>query len=165
MLLITAIALLILACWYDIKFWRIPNWLNLAGVVAGIAINSYLGNPKTSLYGLLLGFSVGIIFYAACQFGAGDAKLLAALGAIIGARLILFTITASLLIYIAYLLPVRLKKEGLRGLLRHESSSLTTFLITRKIVDFGSNPKKPFAPFVAAGMFTIFILEKINYVF
>jgi prepilin peptidase CpaA len=80
---------------YDVRFRRIPNWLTLCGVLAGIGLNSlyihsdglewYQGlNWRTSLLGLGLAFAIYFPLYLLRGMGAGDVKLMAALGAIVG---------------------------------------------------------------------------------
>jgi prepilin peptidase CpaA len=72
---------------FDIRFRRIPNWLVLAGIIAGFAWNtgaagwSGLGNAAE---GLLLGFILYFPLYLIRARGAGDVKLLAAVGAVTG---------------------------------------------------------------------------------
>ena len=71
----------------DIHRRRIPNWLTLSGVCAGLALNTFLSGWRglgTSVTGLLLGFGAYILLYALRAMGAGDVKLMAAVGAIVG---------------------------------------------------------------------------------
>lgn len=72
---------------YDWRYRRIPNWLTLAGLVAGFSCHFYL----EGLAGLLLaakGFGLAALIYAVLyllrSMGAGDVKLMAALGSIAG---------------------------------------------------------------------------------
>jgi prepilin peptidase CpaA len=73
---------------YDVRYRRIPNWLSLSGVLLGLAMNSFLyqGWPglRISLVGLAAGFGVYFVLYALRAMGAGDVKLMAAVGAIVG---------------------------------------------------------------------------------
>ena len=71
----------------DLRTRRIPNWLTFAtlivGVVANIYINGAAGGAQAGL-GALVGFGALIPFYAVRAVGAGDVKLLAAIGALVG---------------------------------------------------------------------------------
>lgn len=82
------LGLVLAAAAYDIPFRRIPNWLTASGVLAGMAMNAFLyqGWPglRFSLGGLALGFAVYFGLYLVRAMGAGDAKLMAAVGAMIG---------------------------------------------------------------------------------
>jgi prepilin peptidase CpaA len=93
--------LVLVAAAYDLKFRRIPNWLTLAGVAAGIGMNTYLrslAGLKTALLGLALAAAVYLVFYLLRAMGGGDLKLMAAVGAFAGpsAWLVIFVVTALL---------------------------------------------------------------------
>lgn len=71
----------------DIRTRRIPNWLTLSGVCAGLGLNSALyglAGLKASASGLALGFGCYLVLYCLRAMGAGDVKLMAAVGAIVG---------------------------------------------------------------------------------
>jgi prepilin peptidase CpaA len=80
--------LVILAAIWDIRTRRIPNWLTLSGVVLGVALNTFLFEINGlwfSLKGLGLAFVVYFVLYLLHAMGAGDVKLMAAVGAAAGA--------------------------------------------------------------------------------
>jgi prepilin peptidase CpaA len=84
---------------YDYRFRRIPNWLVLAGILAGIALNTFLfGWPGclTALQGFGIGFGVYFVLYLLRGMGAGDVKLMGAVGAFVGPKgwLLIFFFTA-----------------------------------------------------------------------
>jgi prepilin peptidase CpaA len=71
----------------DVRARRIPNWLTLATLIAGVLANVWLngleGGAQAAI-GAALGFVALIPFYAVRAVGAGDVKLLAAIGALVG---------------------------------------------------------------------------------
>ena len=74
---------------YDVRYRRIPNWLTLAGVLVGLALNWFLGQGRSGLFassllGLAIAFVVYFVLYALRAMSAGDVKLMAAVGAIVG---------------------------------------------------------------------------------
>jgi prepilin peptidase CpaA len=84
---------------YDLRFRRIPNWLVLAGLVLGFCVNTVLfGWAGLRLAGL--GFGLALLIYMPLHLlramGAGDVKLMAAVGSLVGPGnwLMLFVITA-----------------------------------------------------------------------
>jgi prepilin peptidase CpaA len=84
------LAVVLGAAVYDVRYRRIPNWISVTGVLLGLAMNSFLyqGWPglRLSLTGLAGGFGIYFALYALRAMGAGDAKLMAAVGAIVGWR-------------------------------------------------------------------------------
>jgi prepilin peptidase CpaA len=81
------LALVIGAAAYDIPYRRVPNWITAAGVLLGLGMNAFLyGWPglQTSLAGLAVGFGAYFILYSMRAMGAGDVKLMAAIGAMVG---------------------------------------------------------------------------------
>src|SRR3954466_2040420 len=79
--------LVLVAAGYDIRYRRIPNWLVLAGIVTGFAWNVF-SSGWSGLGHAAAGFGLGLALYFPLYLlrarGAGDVKLLAAVGAIVG---------------------------------------------------------------------------------
>lgn len=81
------IVLLILATVMDIRERRIPNWLCGLILAGGIISNSILVSPSgfyDSLAGFLTSFSIFLLLYRIIGLGAGDVKLMGAIGATVG---------------------------------------------------------------------------------
>jgi prepilin peptidase CpaA len=71
----------------DLRRRRIPNWLTGGALAVGLAGGFVLGGPSgglSALAGATLGLVMLLPFYAAGGMGAGDVKLLAAVGALLG---------------------------------------------------------------------------------
>jgi prepilin peptidase CpaA len=80
-------ALAITAAVYDLRFRRIPNWLVLSGLLLGIGLNTLLfqiAGLRFSGLGAGLALLVYVPLYVLRAMGAGDVKLMAAVGAIVG---------------------------------------------------------------------------------
>lgn len=72
---------------YDFRYRRIPNWLTLTGVVAGLGLNSFLygwGGLRAAALGLGLAFLIYFPLYLLRGMGAGDVKLMGAIGSVVG---------------------------------------------------------------------------------
>jgi prepilin peptidase CpaA len=85
---VLVLLIVLLAAFWDLRVRRIPNWLTLSGVILGFGLNGFLYGSS----GLLLssrGFALGLVIYLGLYLiramGAGDAKLMAAVGATVGA--------------------------------------------------------------------------------
>jgi len=102
------LAVLLVAAVYDVRFRRIPNWITVTGVAIGLVLNAFLFDPLGgwfslagvwfSLRGLGLAFGVYFLLYVIRAMGAGDVKLMAAVGAMVGWQdwLGIFVVTAVL---------------------------------------------------------------------
>ena len=94
-LLFLALTLALVGAIIDIQQHRIPNWLTYPGMVLGFGLRTVLFGKEGFLIGLkegllkglggwLLGGGVMFLFYMVRAMGAGDVKLMAAIGAMVG---------------------------------------------------------------------------------
>jgi prepilin peptidase CpaA len=88
------IPLAVIITYFDGRFRRIPNAFVLATLISGLAINT-ITNGWTglllSLGGCALAFVLMFVLHIFGAMGAGDVKLFAAIGSVIGAPLVLPT--------------------------------------------------------------------------
>lgn len=88
MMIIVLLPLLVIAIYTDVRWSRIPNWLTFSVMVMGLVVHGWMGGLQgalSSLAGLAVGMGLFLIPYACKAIGAGDVKLMAAIGSIIGA--------------------------------------------------------------------------------
>jgi prepilin peptidase CpaA len=86
--LIVLLAMLIIGAICDIRSRKLPNWLTIGGVLLGFVINFGIGPPEGgvvfALQGFGAGFGIYMVLYVLRAMGAGDVKLMAAVGALVG---------------------------------------------------------------------------------
>lgn len=98
-LIITNVALLAplaaVITYYDVRYRRIPNLSVLATLISGLTVNfifSGVSGVMLSLSGGLLAFSLLVLFHVCGLMGAGDVKLFAAVGSLVGVKLVVPTL-------------------------------------------------------------------------
>lgn len=82
-----ALVVALWAGWLDWRFRRIPNWLTVSGFFLGLGMNTALSGwqgMKSGLEGAGVGLGVFLIPVLLRGIGAGDLKLVGALGACLG---------------------------------------------------------------------------------
>jgi prepilin peptidase CpaA len=80
-------AVLVTAMCTDVRSSRIPNWLTFSAMSFGLLAHSYMsGFPGAlfSLGGLSVGLGLFLLIHVSGSIGAGDVKLMAAVGAMVG---------------------------------------------------------------------------------
>ena len=87
MIKLVTYTVLAVALYFDLRERRIPNFLVLSGAALGVILQAVLPG-SFSLASSFAGFAFGLVIllplFALGKFGAGDVKLLAALGALRG---------------------------------------------------------------------------------
>lgn len=80
------VVVLTLAVWFDVREKRIPNWITASGLTVALVSRAVVGSQAlwAGMLGGGLGLALGILFFAAGAMGAGDGKLLATVGALLG---------------------------------------------------------------------------------
>ena len=157
---IPAILVAIVAGMLDWRFRRIPNWLTVAGLVAGVAVNTLLaGWPglKSALLGALLGLGLLLPFVLLRSLGAGDWKLAGALGACLGPRQLIAVLVGTILLAGIMALAVVIWTGRLQQTLRNMTHILAALFSLRMpafavSLDNPQSTKIPFGVAMAAAV-------------
>lgn len=90
---IVAVAVALAACVFDVRSRRIPNALTFGAALAAFAVAAFTGGFSAlgaSGAGWALGLAMWLPIYALGGMGAGDVKLIAAIGAWIGPGAVIY---------------------------------------------------------------------------
>lgn len=83
---------------YDVRYRRIPNKITGPAILSGIlflTLDGGLFGLKNSLFGLAIGFFVFLLPVLAGMIGAGDLKLVVAIGALTGPGFVMKSIVGT----------------------------------------------------------------------
>jgi prepilin peptidase CpaA len=135
-----ALLLTLTAAVVDWRHRRIPNWLTVPALVAGITAHSVLSGwagAKMSLEGAGLGLVLLLPFVLLRAMGAGDWKLMGAVGAFLGPILFLFVFLGSVLVggLMAIVEAVR------AGKLKETIHNMGTLALGFAVFGFHANPE------------------------
>ena len=87
--------------YYDARYRRIPNAFVLATLIAGLSVNTIIDGVEgalASLGGCALAFGLMFMLHIFGAMGAGDVKLFAAIGSVIGTSLVMPTFLVVVLV-------------------------------------------------------------------
>lgn len=86
--------------WIDLRQRRIPNFVTFSLIIAGLVLHGILdawGGLFHAALGLAIGGGFFLLFYLLKLMGAGDVKLMAGIGAVLGVKLIIPAIIFTIL--------------------------------------------------------------------
>jgi len=120
-ILFVAVGICSVASVIDVRTRRIPNWLTYSAMLFGIGYHTLNNGVQGFLYGaegLFLGLAVLIIIYLLGGTGAGDVKLMGAVGALLGPEGVITASVFTALIGGLYALALLLWRFHLNGTLK-----------------------------------------------
>ncbi len=156
-----ALVVAALAGWTDWKSRRVPNWLTVSGALAGLATNAALHGWKGlqfAVLGALLGLVLLLPLVAIRAVGAGDWKLVGALGACLAPSLLITVLVASIftagLMALAQVIWSGRLRQTLMNMVRILAALATLRLPPQEFsLDNPQATKIPFGVAVAVGVF------------
>ena len=149
--------LLLWASFEDLRRQRIPNFLTVGAACAGLLLAplSSWQALTACLVGFLAALLLGILFWLLGVFRAGDAKLYAALGMLLGWRGVLNCFLWSMLVAGAAGFVLLLARRELGSRLKRLWSYCKLLFLTRRFVPYAPQPgterEFPLAPSIALG--------------
>lgn len=116
---------LLVASIYDASIKKIPNWISLILIISGVSYNYFsaegLGLRDSGL-GLIVGLLLMLPGYIFASMGAGDVKLMAAIGSVVGLNKELDVVLYSYMVMFALaVLFIMVKGDLIRLLLRYKA--------------------------------------------
>lgn len=165
--------LLAAAVWHDVRARRIPNAVVFPGMLAALVLHAALPDAEgiaSALGGLALGLAILMPMYALRMMGAGDVKLLAMVGAFVGAGQVVAVALATLIAGGALALAVAAAQGSLRRLLANTRqmmvysgmSALAGFMTPPVAPAAPASGRLPYAVAIAAGTAACFAWQGIH---
>lgn len=140
--------LLIFSAFTDMRERKIPNIITLPAIAVGIILNFMdigFNGLIYSFSGMVFGLTVFIIPFSLGMLGAGDVKLMAAIGALMGWKFAvlstLFSAIAGLFVVVGYLIYKKKFIEYLKVILAFFLKPIINYLSIKIGVDFHKNMK------------------------
>lgn len=160
-------SILIIAVVNDLRFQKIPNILTFPAMVVAIAYNSWFNGLEGFLFsveGIGLGMAVFIAFHLFGGMGAGDVKLMGAVGGFLGPKGVFIAFLFTALTGGIYSLVILAFHGYLRGTARRYGTMLKTYLLTQKIVYTPASKEESklrlcYAVAIALGTFITYFFE------
>ncbi|HXY15871.1 MAG TPA: A24 family peptidase [Terriglobales bacterium] len=149
-----------IAGYTDYRWRRIPNWLTVPALLLGIGLKSATDGwhgAKSSLLGAALGLLILLPFVLLRSLGAGDWKLIGALGAFLGPGNLITVLFATVLIAGVMALIVVIWKKRLGKTLRNIGTMLAAMAslhLPSKEVSL-DNPESSKIPFGVAAAIAV----------
>ena len=133
----------------DLRTQRIPNILTLPSAIFAVTYHSVLNGFEGFLFstgGLLTGVGLLLIPYLLGGMGAGDAKMLGAVGAVLGAKNVFFAFLCSSIVggFYALLLTLIYRRQ-FKKIFKKMATSFLNFILIRKYIQDPMEPdaRKP----------------------
>jgi prepilin peptidase CpaA len=128
----------------DLRSSKIPNWLTMSAMAGGLLGHSLINGLSGLLFsvkGFGLGLAMFLVLYIIGGMGAGDVKLLAAVGSFIGAEGVLSAGIMAMLLGGLYAMAMMISHVGMRANLKQMVTILKSCILMPGTLD-GFTPAK-----------------------
>jgi len=155
-------ALLILSAGTDIRYKRIPNLFTYPAMLVALSYHFLSGGAAGLLFGasgLAVGTGLWIVPFLMGGMGAGDAKLMGAVGCILGPKGVLAASVLTALfggVYAVFIILTKGRYPFIKGFVLRQCITVKTYLCTghfaaMESADHGELPKLRYAVAIALG--------------
>ena len=148
-LMLLLLSILSISAIIDFRVQKIPNLITFPAVIIALLYHFFIHGFDGLIFsglGLATGIGLFIIPYTFGMSGAGDAKLMGAVGAVLGSKSVFadFLITA-LVGGIYAIILILLNKKQFKGFFKKQLITLKLFILTREFIpdSVEENSKKP----------------------
>jgi len=145
---------LLIAAVFDLRFQKIPNWLTFSTLVGAIVYHSSIKGTEGllfSLAGVGLGIAIPIVPYLLGGMGAGDAKLMGAVGGVLGWKGVCLAFLFTGVVGGIYALVLLASHGWLKETGKRYGTMLKTFFLTQQFIYLPA-PKKEGTPRLCYGL-------------
>lgn len=164
------IVCLLVASFYDATTKRIPNWISLILIISGVSWNFFSTDGmglRISGAGLAAGLLLMLPGYVLASMGAGDVKLMAAIGSVVGFSKVLDIVFYSYMImFVISVIFIIVKGDMLKLLGRYKALIYGFFsgILSYQQPDTSeaAGQRLPLAPAIALAAFYVLCREISN---
>ena len=162
------IGVLVVALIQDLRYQRIPNMLTFPAMAVALAYHFIMHGLNGALFsagGLALGIAILIVPYLMGGMGAGDAKLMGAVGAVVGAKGVFVAFLFIAIVGGVYAMIVLLmNRQYAKGFIARHATTAKTLVFTGQFIPIPDNaekkkPKLCYGVAIALGTFIYMFLE------
>jgi prepilin peptidase CpaA len=148
-LILLLLSILIISAIIDFRSQKIPNLITFPTIIIALLYHFFthgIDGLIFSALGLVTGIGLLIIPYIFDGMGAGDAKLMGAVGAVLGAKNVFVAFLFTALVGGIYaVILILINQKQFKGFFKKQLITLKLFILTRKFIPdpVEENNKKP----------------------
>lgn len=154
MLFLFLIIVLLIAVVNDVRFHKIPNWLTYPTMIGAIIYHTTMNGLEGLLFsveGMGMGIALLIVLFLMGGMGAGDAKLMGAVGGLLGPKGVFTAFIFTAIMGGIYALVLLTLHGYLKETAKRSGTILKTFILTKQFIYIPS-PKREKRPRLCYGV-------------